>query len=299
MRESTHALVGEGHFKGYGWAGIGLILTAESALLLQNDYPFARSISIWTTPICWWGYILLVDAFIFKLKGESLISTRRNEFLLLLPLSVGFWLIFELYNLHLQNWEYHGLPENTVMRCLGLALSFATIMPGMFLTAELLKTLKIFRGFKLPPLQVTNRIIYGGVVLGFIFLIVPLLLSQHYARYLFALVWTGFVMVLDPIVYSSGGDSLLRDLEKGLLERILCLFVAGYLCGFLWEFWNYWAAAKWVYIAPFTPTIKIFEMPLAGFFGFGPFAWEYFIMYNFVRLFSGRGTDQFRPSEVL
>lgn len=298
MRESTHDLPDERCFKGYGWAGIGLILIAELALLLQSNYPLARTISVWATPICWWGYILLVDAIIFRLKGESLISTRRNEFFLLLPLSVGFWLIFEAYNLHLQNWEYHGLPENAVIRCLGLALSFATIMPGLFLTAELLKTLKIFKGLRLPPLRITNRIIYGGVILGFIFLIVPLMVSQHYALYLFALVWTGFIMVLDPIVYSSGGESLLRDLEKGFLERILCLFAAGYLCGFLWEFWNYWAAAKWVYLVPFTPTVKIFEMPIAGFFGFGPLAWEYFIMYNFVRLFGGRDTNRFMPLEA-
>lgn len=292
MKEFTHSVAGENHFKGYGWVGLGLILTAEAALFLQGENPFAKAISIWTTPICWWGYIFFVDALIFRLKGSSLISTRRNEFFLQLPLSIGFWLIFEIYNLHLQNWEYRGLPENPIIRSIGLGLSFATIMPGMFQTAELLMTLKIFQRFKISKLQVTNRIIYGGMVLGFIFLMIPLLVSQHLARYLFALVWTGFVMVLDPIAYSSGGDALLKDLEEGTMERILCLFVAGYLCGFLWEFWNYWAAAKWVYLAPFTPTIKVFEMPLAGFFGFGPFAWEYFAMYNFVRLFSGNNTNR-------
>jgi len=30
--------------------------------------------------------------------------------------------------------------------------------------------------------------------------------------------------------------------------------------------------------------LKIFEMPVAGFLGFGPFAWEYFVMYSFARL---------------
>lgn len=298
MRQSTHTITRESFFKGYGWVGLGFILTAESALVLQSEYPLAKSVSIWTTPLCWWGYILFMDALIFKLKGNSLISTRRNEFLLQLPLSIAFWLVFEVYNMHLQNWEYHGLPENSIVCNLGLGLSFATIMPGMFLTAELLMTLGVFQRFKISKLQVTNGIIYGGVVLGFLFVMTPLLVSQHYARYLFAFVWVGFVILLDPIAYSSGGESLLRDLKEGFLERILCLFVAGYICGFLWEFWNYWAAAKWVYTAPFTPNIKIFEMPLAGFLGFGPFAWEYFAMYNFVRLFGGRNTNQ-RSSEAL
>ncbi len=284
MQEPT-VVSASGGLKGYGWWGLGLVSIAETALFFQDDYPLAREISIWTTPLCWWGYILFLDALIFKLKGTSLITSRRSEFLLQIPLSIAFWLVFETYNLHLQNWKYVGLPDNPIVLCLGLGSAFATIMPGMFQTAELLQTLRVFHNFKISPLRVTNRLVYGGIVLGFLFVMIPLLVSQHYARYLFAMVWTGFVMLLDPIAYSSGGQSLLRDLEQGLLERILCLFAAGYLCGLLWEFWNYWAAAKWVYTAPFTPNVKIFEMPLAGFLGFGPFAWEYFAMYNFAMLF--------------
>ena len=46
----------------------------------------------------------------------------------------------------------------------------------------------------------------------------PLLISRDYARFLFGLVWTGYVMIFDPIVYSSKGDSLLKDLEEGRLS---------------------------------------------------------------------------------
>jgi hypothetical protein len=84
-------------------------------------------------------------------------------------------------------------------------------------------------------------------------------------------------------------DLITQDSSGGLLEndhnRILSLFIAGLICGLIWEFWNYWAATKWVYLAPFTSNVRIFEMPIAGFLGFGPFAWEFFSMYYFVRLF--------------
>jgi len=272
-------------FRLHGWIGIFLILLAELGVILQHNSYLAHRISIWTTPLCWWGYIFLIDAVIFKLNGNSLICNRRKNFLLQLPLSVVIWLIFELYNLHLANWKYVGLPANPVELYLGTGLSFATIMPGLFLTAELLDTLRIFDRFYITKLKVTNRIIYGGVVLGFFFVMAPLLVSKCYAKYLFGLVWTGFVMLLEPIVYSSNGDSLLRDLENGILKRILSLLSAGFICGFLWEFWNYWAASKWVYTAPFMQDVKIFEMPVVGFLGFAPFAWEYFVMYNFSRLF--------------
>lgn len=272
-------------FKPYGYLGILLIIFAEIAIILQSRFPMAREISIWTTPICWWGYILLLDAIIYKLKGESQMADHRMDFAAMLFLSLLFWLIFEVYNLYLQNWRYVGLPRNTVVTVLGMALSFVTIMPGMFFTAEILEIIGVFKRIKITRLKVTNKMVYSSIWMGLLFLIVPLLVRQDYARYLFAFVWMGFVFLLEPINYSSHTESLLRDLEAGELHRILSLFVAGLICGLLWEFWNYWAATKWVYMAPFTMDVRIFEMPLAGFLGFGPFAWEYFSMYYFVRLF--------------
>ncbi|RMF92295.1 MAG: hypothetical protein D6736_03670 [Nitrospinota bacterium] len=278
-------------FRRYGYAGLALIALAETSILLQfvfapssTPYTVVRTINQWTTPLCWWGYILFLDALIFRLKGNSLLMNRRREFWLQLPLSILIWLIFEVYNLHLDNWHYVGLPQNFWVRQLGYILAFATIMPGLFQTAELLETLGLFTRFRLPPFSPSSRFIYLSIGIGLLSLIVPLLLPRFYARYLFALVWVGFVLLLDPIVYSSGGDALLRDLEEGSASRILSLFIGGLICGFFWEFWNYWATAKWIYTVPFTQDVRIFEMPIAGFWGFGPFAWEYFAFYNFLRL---------------
>jgi len=187
-------------FKLHGWIGIFLIAIAESAVVLQHNFYIAHRIGVWTTPLCWWGYLFLMDAIIFRLKGNSLICNRRRTFLLQLPLSILIWLIFELYNLHLANWKYIGLPANPVELCLGMGLSFATIMPGIFLTAELLDTLRIFDRFHIAKLKVTNKTIYGGIILGFFFVMTPLLLPENSAKYLFALVWTGFVLLIEPIV---------------------------------------------------------------------------------------------------
>jgi hypothetical protein len=51
----------------------------------------------------------------------------------------------------------------------------------------------------------------------------------------------------------------------------------------LWEFWNYWAGAKWHYTVPIMENLKIFEMPVPGYLGFPAFALECFTMYVFVR----------------
>ena len=154
-------------FKYHGWVGIGLICLVESCLLIQHHFYLAYKISIWATPLCWLGYVMFLDAVIFKLKGNSLLCNRRWEFYIQMPLSIAFWLLFEFYNLHLVNWEYHGLPENKIELSIGMGLAFAMIMPGMFQTAEFLETLHFFDRFQIAKLRVSNRVIYSSIVLGF------------------------------------------------------------------------------------------------------------------------------------
>jgi hypothetical protein len=72
--------------------------------------------------------------------------------------------------------------------------------------------------------------------------------------------------------------------KKRNFKIILSLMLAGYICGFFWEFWNYWAYTKWYYTVPILQNIKVFEIPVVGFLAYGPFALELYVMYNFVRL---------------
>ena len=115
------------------------------------------------------------------------------------------------------------------------------------------------------------------------------------SRYLAAPVWFGFIFLLDPVNGRLGGPSLAADLAHRKYERIANLAVSGLLCGFLWEFWNYWSRAKWHYTVPIMESVKIFEMPLPGYFGFPAFALECFTMYVFVRLVWVRGSSAAPP----
>jgi len=119
------------------------------------------------------------------------------------------------------------------------------------------------------------------MTIGVLFLLVPILVPQEVAVYLFGPVWIGFVFFMEPINYFIGAKSLFRELENGRLNKLFSLFLAGVICGFLWEFWNYWAATKWLYTLPFLNEPKIFEMPLFGFLGFLPFAIEIYVMWEF------------------
>ena len=52
------------------------------------------------------------------------------------------------------------------------------------------------------------------------------------------------------------------------------------IAGLFWEFFNFWARAKWIYTVPLFDELKLFEMPLAGFIGFPPFAVECAVIYR-------------------
>ena len=96
-----------------------------------------------------------------------------------------------------------------------------------------------------------------------------------------------FIFFLDPVNYWLGGRSLWRDLKEGKPKTLYSLLGSGLVCGWLWEFWNYWAGAKWHYTVPILGHIKIFEMPFLGYLGFPPFAVECFILYEFLKKLFG------------
>ena len=114
-------------------------------------------------------------------------------------------------------------------------------------------------------------------------LISPFVVPDTFAPYMAAPVWLGFILLLDPLNARLGGESLLVDLRAGRRDRMINLALSGLLCGVLWEFWNYWARAKWHYTVPIMENLKVFEMPVPGYLGFPAFAFECFTMYVFVR----------------
>jgi hypothetical protein len=273
---------------GYAWLGIAWLVAGEA--LLVAGVPIVKQ---WFTPIMWTGYILLVDGGIRKRKGTSLLSDHRGEFALLALISIASWAIFEGYNVLLKNWTYLNLPDNWAVRNLGYAWAFATISPAMFLTYEWLDT-------QLPGRSSAHRHPVGGdvasapstsprlptgvfwtfVVFGLACLIVPLLWPSTYMT---PLVWMGFAFCLDPINGRLGERSFLSEFFTGHFRSMPIMFLAGLVCGFLWEFWNYWAATKWLYDVPYLGHVKLFEMPVLGFLGFMPFAVESYAIYVFVR----------------
>ena len=248
-------------------------VAAGHACILQNLYFFA-----------WYPYILFLDGLLGRLRGRAWLRHRPGAFLRLGLWSVTVWFIFEAANLVLKNWAYVGLTAAWWLRWPGYVLAFATVLPGILLTAQVLEALGAWGGVRGRPLGAGLAWQPLSLLLGTASLVLPL----AFPRYAFPLVWVAFFFLLDPFSALLGGDSLIARFLAGERRQHLCLLAAGLICGLWWEFWNSLATAKWVYTLPVLNFCKIFEMPVLGYLGFLPFALEAAVMYNFAKALEAR-----------
>lgn len=248
--------------KPYGWFGLALLAVAEVSLFRRVEPSYS-----WFYCLAWWSYILLADNLLLAARGRSLLSVRRRELAAMLPLSVFVWLVFEACNLALRNWGYQGVPPQAWLRWPGYAAAFATVLPGIFITSDLIECL-LWRRCRRPAASEREPL----AALTAAALVWP--------RCFFCCVWVGPILLLDPLLEKAGVRGLSLQAAAGERRRIGSLLLGGLACGILWEFWNYWAGSRWVYSVPYFGEWKIFEMPAAGFLGFPPFALECWLLYH-------------------
>jgi len=248
--------------------------------LATGTEPFAS----WFFVFAWWSWIFALDGIVFLRRERSILFDRARGFWLLVPWSTATWLIFELVNLRLENWYYAGLPASTISRYLGIFVSFATVLLGIFETEQLLRSLGLFRRLRwsAEPWRVTasrRHLLFG---IGTAMAVLPL----AFPRYFFPLVWGATFFLMEPWLVKRNEPSIWGQLAAGRPGGPLRILLAGAICGLCWESWNYWASAKWIYTVPFFEGVKLFEMPLLGFLGFPPFALE---CYTISRVLVARG----------
>lgn len=252
----------------------------------------AEPFTAWLYFFAWWPLLLFLDGLLGRLTGRSPLGEHPLDFLRMLFFSVTVWLVFEVFNLWLVNWRYLGVEHRIWLRWPGYALAFATVLPGVLLTAEVLAALGVGANLKGRERRVEN---WQPVFLlaGVACLVLPFL----WPRYAFPLIWLAFILLLDPLLDLLTGDSLTRRFLAGERRRHLCLLLAGLCCGIWWELWNYPSSAKWVYTLPVLNFGKVFEMPILGFLGFLPFALDCAVMYDFLKLIDQKLSES--PYHVL
>lgn len=260
--------------KWYGPLGLLMIALVEMNFILKVE-PFI----FLSFPIIWFGYIFAIDALVHRIRGSSLINDRFRQFLGMAIISGTFWWFFEFLNIPVQNWRYVGIEYLGVYANLFAFVSFCTVLPALFETVELLKSLRPYRKKSKKAGKVSERTLHLIMALGALCFLLPVLFPKVF----YALIWGAFFFLLDPLNYVNKQPSIIGHVKNGNKSIVLYLLLAGIIIGILWEFWNYWAVVKWVYEIPFVTFLKIFEMPLLGYIGYFPFALELYAMYWFTR----------------
>lgn len=254
----------------YPWLMVaaGLVFLVSTTGMAAGREPFAT----WYFSFAWWSYILFADSWLAWTHRPSVLL-RNPRPVRMLGLSVVIWVSFEVYNFRLHNWHYLDLPADLVLRWAGYAIAFATVLPGIFVTWRLLEALFPPNSHRVKALSPEARrfILWSGLAAS--------LLPWIWPRFFFPFVWLGPTAFFAVVNYRLGGEGILRNWERWGAARLSRLVVAGGFCGILWELWNFWARSKWIYDIPFFDWLHLFEMPVAGFLGFLPFALECHEMY--------------------
>jgi len=213
----------------------------------------------------WWAYIIILDSILSLRSGRPMFLNRNLPEAIMI--SCGFWCIFELVNLRLENWFYVNIPFEAPVRYTGYLLAYGSVIPAICLTAAAANP--FFVSLKTRPFTVRSyaaRTIAAGIILFFLMFLLP--------DYLFGLAWVFGIFLTDGINYRAGHRSFMADLEKGSPGRLLAALTSGLICGILWESWNFISPVRWIYTVPFLEGIKVFEMPIVGYIGFPVFAVE-------------------------
>jgi len=267
----------ERNFPWYGWVGMASLLAGEAGLLLD-----IAPIRMFFYGIVWWSYILLADASVWRRCGVSLLRNRPGEFWFLAFWSIPMWNLFELLNFRLQNWFYVNTPADQTLALLFNFISYATVLPALFETYLLLGAYGVANGIRVRPRRIAPVVLAGSAILGLSMLVAPLV----WPRLAFPLIWGFSVFLGEPLCYRVGSwtSSLTRQVERGDPRPLLRLLLAGFVCGGLWEFWNFWAYTKWLYTVPHLEDLKWFEMPPLGFLGFPAFAVTCYVLVNLLNV---------------
>jgi hypothetical protein len=228
----------------------------------------------------WLGYTLTVDALVFTRKGSSLLTRSGPGLLKLFCVSAPAWWLFEAINLRTLNWDYLGQDQFSILEGLLLGtLCFSTVMPAVFETAELIRSLPWIERFASGPrIEPTQPVCVGMLIVG----LTMLALMLAWPTYFYPFVWGSVFLILEPLNIWMGRRHSFEWVRDGDWRPLVALSLGALTCGCFWEMWNYFAYPKWVYHTPGVEFLRVFEMPILGYIGYLFFAWELYALRNFL-----------------
>jgi hypothetical protein len=268
-----HGSRGAAAFPWWGWAACAWL--ALVWLLAWSRFPWFAPLQTFTFAMLWLGYIVIVNALTWRRIGRCMLIDRPAYFLALFPVSAVFWWFFEYLNRFVQNWYYVGVGNLGAWDYFWQAtLPFATVLPAVLGTRELLASFpRVSAG-----LENAWRIDMAGskafAWLGLVVAGIALAAVGVWPNALFSALWLAPLVLISALQIIMGEASILDGPANGDWREIWQAALAGLVCGFFWEMWNYGSLAHWEYSVPLVHRFEIFQMPLLGYSGYLPFGLE-------------------------
>src|SRR4051794_21838997 len=247
---------------------------------------FCRWVAVNMTPLVWPAYLVFLDGVLTHQTGTSPARRRPHHFVTLCLCSVVIWSLFDVINFYfIHAWDYLGMPGQFWRdRFWGYVLAFGAIMPAMLWTGQAIGNAAHLQRLRGPALRLPRALMVMLVLIGAATFVWPMIRRDPVTNYT---LWLSLILLLDPQNLALGRPSLFGDWSHGRYGRTIALGAGGLACGLLWEFWNYWALAKWTYRLPFLGAlehVRYFEMPLPGLLGFIPFGPQCWVMWQTMRI---------------
>ena len=273
-------------FPRHGWLGLALI-----AIFWALNWTLSGLRTHWGFFPLWLGYCLTVDALVFWRTGTSLLTRSWRKYAGLFIISTPVWWLFEALNLRTQNWFYEGAEFFTPLSYgLLTTLSFTTVVPAVFGSAELMASFDFIKRIKRGPVIPTDKTTtVSFFVAGWLMLALMLV----WPRIFFPFMWLSLYFIFEPLNVWMGNRSLAEWTAKGDWRPVIALWLGVLLTASFWEMWNFLSYPKWIYEVPWGDWLHIFEMPLLGYGGYLPFALELYALYHLVVGIFGRKRDEY------
>lgn len=266
---STYRASRSRSFPWWGWLGAGLLLAAW--MLAWNAIPTAPSIRRHTFTGLWLGFIVLASAMTLRRCGHCLLTDAPGRLLALFPASAVFWWLFEYLNQYIGNWHYVQLNASSPgMVDLFSSLPFSTVLPAVITTRDLLATFPgLSRGLDQwwQPPRPSRLLALPALGLA----MAALAMMAVYPSWFFPVIWLAPLIVITAVQILAGERSLLTPLAQGDWAVPWLAALAGLVCGFFWELWNWQSLARWSYSLAYVDRFHVFAMPLLGYSGYLPF----------------------------
>ena len=256
------------------WGILGVFTGIATWILAWTRFSWFIEFQPHTFTPLWLSYIMVINGFCRKRTGRCMMTDSPGFFLLLFPLSAGFWWFFEYLNRFVQNWHYTGIHFNSWEYFWHATLSFSTVLPAVLGTRDVLKTYSWIRPAfdNLNPVKCPN----AKLLAGFALVISGISLTGIgvWPNYLFSLLWISPLIIIVSLQILMGEKHIFSEMAAGHWSPVISAVAAALFCGFFWEMWNYYSLAKWQYSIPFVNRFKLFEMPILGYAGYLPFGLE-------------------------